>query len=108
MDGLNFVKKNRMPNRKKIALFFKFFRKFILERYLKGVEIMENLREKIGGLLRKARGKRTLFEAAGIIGMTDRRISSIEHGRLNVTLRTIEKICNAYDVELEINLKIKN
>lgn len=65
-------------------------------------------KEFIGKMIAKARKEMLLTqrEVAFITGIDKTTISKIEHGRLNASIDTINKICNAVDLELKcVNFK---
>ena len=63
-----------------------------------------NHRERIGNRiaeLRKGKGL-SLRQLAELSGVTSQNITKIEHGRYNVSIDILSKICNALDCEIEI------
>jgi transcriptional regulator with XRE-family HTH domain len=57
--------------------------------------------------LRKARGEADLTqgEVAALLGTTVQRVSSIETGRSNITIETLERFANALGYEPNVSLK---
>ena len=64
-------------------------------------------KKKIGKLIKAARKQRNLTqkELGEILGLAESTVTNYEAGRQNLTLDTLDKIAEALQVELLINLK---
>jgi len=68
---------------------------------------MEDLKSIVGQFLRKARGGISLLKVYAGTGISDRRVSAIEKGKANITLKTFEKLCEFYGIKDELIEKFK-
>lgn len=65
---------------------------------------MDENRIRIGIMLTEARNKKgyTLRQLAEVSGVSSQNLTKIEHGKYNVSIDILGKICNALDISIEL------